>query len=142
LAVTASGFFITGTYWMSGAPMLAAMATLDEIERLGGVPRLEKLGAILKEGLESLGAAAGFGARVSGPLAIPYLTFDEDPNLYFNQRFCAAMADRGIFIHPHHNWFISLALTEKDLEITLDAARGSFAQMAAERQSFRAGPPR
>ena len=133
LATTASGFFITGTYWMSGAPMLAAMAALDEMERMGGVPRLEKLGSILKEGLESLGAAAGFGARVSGPLAIPYLTFDEDPDLYLNQRFCAAMADRGVFVHPHHNWFISLALTENDLEITLDAARGAFAQMAAGR---------
>lgn len=134
LAQTASGFFITGTYWMSAAPMIAAMATLDEMERLGGVPRLEKLGGMLKEGLESQGKAAGFGARVSGPPAIPYLTFDEDPNLYMNQEFSAAMADRGIFMHPHHNWFISLAHAERDIEITLDAARDAFGVMAAARR--------
>jgi glutamate-1-semialdehyde 2,1-aminomutase len=133
LAATASGFFITGTYWMSGAPMLAAMATMEEIERMGGVRRLEELGGALKEGLERLGKAAGFGARVSGPLAIPYLTFDEDPDLFLNQRFCAAMADRGIFMHPHHNWFISLALTDRDLDITLEAARGAFGEIAAKR---------
>lgn len=129
LAKTASGFFITGTYWMSAAPMLAAMATLDEMERLGGVQRLEKLGLMLKEGLESLGRAAGFGARVSGPLAIPFLTFDEDPDLYLNQKFCAAMADRGIFMHPHHNWFISLAHSERDIGITLEAAKEAFAEL-------------
>lgn len=130
LMQTASGFFITGTYWMSSVPMLAAMATLDEMERLGGVERLEKIGLMLKEGLESLGKEAGFRARLSGPLAIPYLTFDEDPDLYLNQRFCAAMADRGVFMHPHHNWFISLAHTEDDIEITLDAAGKAFREMA------------
>ncbi len=133
LARTASGFFITGTYWMSAAPMMAAMATLDEMVRLGGIPRLEKLGLRLKEGLEGLGRKAGFAARVSGPLAIPYLTFDEDPDLYLNQEFCAAMADRGVFMHPHHNWFLSLAHSERDIELTLDAADEAFRQLAGKR---------
>lgn len=133
LARTASGFFITGTYWMSAAPMMAAMATLDEMVRLGGIPRLEKLGLRLKEGLEGLGRKAGFAARVSGPLAIPYLTFDEDPDLYLNQEFCAAMADRGVFMHPHHNWFLSLAHSERDIESTLDAADEVFRQLAGKR---------
>jgi len=133
LARTASGFFITGTYWMSAAPMMAAMATLDEMVRLGGIPRLEKLGLRLKEGLEGLGRKAGFAARVSGPLAIPYLTFDEDPDLYLNQEFCAAMADRGVFMHPHHNWFLSLAHSERDIESTLDAADEAFRQLAGKR---------
>ncbi|MHB0855374.1 MAG: aminotransferase class III-fold pyridoxal phosphate-dependent enzyme [Rectinema subterraneum] len=129
LKKTASSFFITGTYWMSAVPMIAAMATLDEMERLGGTERLAQLGRMLKEGLESLGREAGFSARISGPLAIPYLTFDEDPDLFLNQRFCAAMADRGVFMHPHHNWFISLAHTEEDIAQTLEAARGAFAEL-------------
>ncbi len=129
LRKTASSFFITGTYWMSAVPMIAALATLDEMERLGGAARLAALGGMLKEGLESLGREAGFCARVSGPLAIPYLTFDEDTDLYLNQRFCAAMADRGVFLHPHHNWFISLAHTEEDIARTLDAAREAFREL-------------
>jgi glutamate-1-semialdehyde 2,1-aminomutase len=128
---TANSFFITGTYWMSAVPMVAAMATMDEMERLGGVPRLESLGLLLKEGLESEGRAAGFGARVSGPPAIPFLTFDEDPDLYLNQRFGAAMARRGVFMHPHHNWFISLAHGEADIAQTVDRAREAFAAMAS-----------
>jgi glutamate-1-semialdehyde 2,1-aminomutase len=129
LRATASGFFITGTYWMSAVPMVAAMATLDEMERLGGIARLELLGSMLREGLESAGREKGFGARVSGPAAIPFLTFDEDPNLYLNQRFGAAMARRGVFMHPHHNWFMSLAHTEADIERSLEAAREAFEAM-------------
>lgn len=130
---TASSFFITGTYWMSAGPMVAALATLDEMERMGGISRLESLGTMLKKGLESLGAEAGFRTRVSGPPAIPFLTFDEDPNLYLNQEFCSSMADRGFFMHPHHNWFISLAHRESDIEATLEAAREVFALMAGRR---------
>jgi glutamate-1-semialdehyde 2,1-aminomutase len=131
LRPAASSFFITGTYWMSGGPMAASLATLSEMERLGGVPRLEALGKSLREGLEAAGREAGFGARVTGPAAIPFLTFDEDPDLYLNQRFGAAMARRGVFIHPHHNWFISLAHTDEDVSLTLERARESFAAMRA-----------
>jgi glutamate-1-semialdehyde 2,1-aminomutase len=131
LGQTASSFFITGTYWMSAAPMVAAMATLDESQRLGGPARLAALGTLLKEGLEAAGKESGFGARVSGPAAIPFLTFDEDPNLYLNQRFGAAMARRGVFLHPHHNWFISYAHSEADIALTVERARIAFAAMRA-----------
>jgi len=131
LRKTANSFFITGTYWMSAVPMVAAMATMDEMERLGGVPRLEVLGGLFKESIEAAGREQGYGARITGPAAIPFLTFDEDPNLYLNQRFGAAMARRGVFIHPHHNGFISLAHTEEDIAITAARAREAFAAMRA-----------
>jgi glutamate-1-semialdehyde 2,1-aminomutase len=134
LRKTAGSFFITGTYWMSGGPMVAAMACLDEMARLGGVPRLEALGALFKDGLEAAGREAGFGARVTGPAAIPFLSFDEDPDLYLNQRFGAAMARRGVFIHPHHNGFISLAHGEDDIAITIERARDAFAAMRAGKE--------
>jgi glutamate-1-semialdehyde 2,1-aminomutase len=40
------------------------------------------------------------------------------------------MADRGVFMHPHHNWFISLAHTEDDIARTLEAARGAFSLLS------------
>jgi glutamate-1-semialdehyde 2,1-aminomutase len=86
---------------------------------------------LLKTGLEAAGRDAGFSPRVSGPAAIPFLTFDEDPDLYLNQRFGAAMARRGVFLHPHHNWFISLAHTEEDIALTVDRAKAAFAAMRA-----------
>ncbi len=129
LMKAASSFFITGTYWMSAAPMAASLACLAEMDRLGGIERLEKLGGALRSGLEAAGREFGYGARVSGPPAIPFLTFDEDPDLYLNQRFGAAMARRGVFLHPHHNWFISLAHRDEDIAATVSRAREAFAAM-------------
>ena len=114
--------------------MVAAMATLDETERMGGTARLAALGTLLKTGLEAAGKAEGFAAQVSGPPAIPFLTFDEDPDLYLNQRFGAAMARRGVFMHPHHNWFLSLAHTETDISITVDRAAEAFAVMRQHKE--------
>lgn len=125
----ASSLFVTGTYWMNAGPMAASLACLEEMERLGGVERLEALGTRLARGLEEGGRAEGFGAKVSGPPAIPFLTFDEDPDLYLNQRFGAAMARRGVWVHPHHNWFLSLAHREEDIDEALGAAREAFAAM-------------
>ncbi len=134
LRAVASSFFITGTYWMSAGPMAAALASLDEMERLGGVARLEVLGAAFKEGIEAAGRKVGFGARVTGPAGIPFITFDEDPDLWLNQRFGSAMARRGVFIHPHHNGFISLAHGEDDIALTVERAEAAFAAMAAGRE--------
>jgi len=36
-------------------------------------------------------------------------------------------ARRGIFLHPHHNWFVSAALTGPDIDRTAEVARECFA---------------
>jgi glutamate-1-semialdehyde 2,1-aminomutase len=43
------------------------------------------------------------------------LRFKDDPDLYHNQVWAAEMARLGIFVHPHHNWFISHAHGEAEL---------------------------
>ena len=39
------------------------------------------------------------------------------------------MARRGVFMHPHHNWFLSLAHTEEDIGETVQRAAETFAAM-------------
>jgi glutamate-1-semialdehyde 2,1-aminomutase len=133
LKKTAASFFITGTFWTSGAPMSMAMACLDEMDRNNVLEHVQKMGLLLGDGLTMLAKEAGFAVTVSGPPAIPFMTFDDDPDLFTGQAFCARMARRGIYLHPHHNWFISYAHKEKDIQQTLDAARNVFTEMAAER---------
>ena len=126
---TASGFFITGTYWMSAVPMIAAVETLKEMERLNYLEHINRMGIRLREGLEALGREFGYSMKVSGPPAIPFLNFTEDPDMYLNQIFCASMTRRGIYLHPHHNWFISWAHKEGDIDETLETARGVLKEM-------------
>ncbi|MBS4021024.1 MAG: hypothetical protein KGZ79_01190 [Dethiobacter sp.] len=42
------------------------------------------------------------------------------------QIFCAEVTRRDSFLHPHHNWFISAAHEEKDINETLNHAEEAF----------------
>jgi glutamate-1-semialdehyde 2,1-aminomutase len=130
LKKTASSFFITGTFWFSAVPMAAAMACLDEMERLDIITKMNATGTKLKDGLANRAKKYGFSVTISGPPAIPFLTFKNDKDLYQNQIFSSEMTKRGIYIHPYHNWFISYAHSDEDIEQTLESAEEVFKLMA------------
>jgi glutamate-1-semialdehyde 2,1-aminomutase len=83
----------------------------------------------LKTGLEQLGAAHGLPVTVSGPPALPYMTFDDDSqDLRHSQVFCREMIARGVFLHPYHNWFLCAAHTAADIDYVLEMAGAAFEQ--------------
>ena len=53
----------------------------------------------------------------------------EVPRAY---RFSAELADRGVYLHPVHNGFLSTALSDEDVAHTLEASEEAFAVVAAE----------
>jgi glutamate-1-semialdehyde 2,1-aminomutase len=57
---------------------------------------------------------------------MPYMTFSDDPLFETNRFFCGEASKRGIFFHPHHNWFICAAMREHDIRKTLDVASICF----------------
>jgi glutamate-1-semialdehyde 2,1-aminomutase len=124
--------FLSGTYWFSPAPMAAALTTLRVLEETDAIPRMARLGQRLARGLEERGAAHRFEVVVSGPPALPYLTFQDDPDLHLMRLFCREMISRGVFLHPHHNWFLCAAHTDHDIDRTLGLADIAFAQVARE----------
>ncbi|MFW5688945.1 MAG: aminotransferase class III-fold pyridoxal phosphate-dependent enzyme, partial [Spirochaetota bacterium] len=130
LQKSASRFFVTGTFWTSAAPMVMASVCMREIERTGALEHMNAMGKLLADGLTSAGADHGFSVEISGPPAIPALTFAGDPDLYLNQAFCARMALRGVYLHPHHNWYISNAHREADISETVEKAGEVFAEFA------------
>ena len=129
LKKTASGFFITGTFWTSTVPYLAALACLDEMEQLDVISHVNAMGRRLKEGLVSAGADAGYRVRCTGPNAIPFMTFEDDPDMWHNQEFSACMAARGVYLHPHHNWFLSWAHKTSDIDETIEKAAQAFREV-------------
>jgi len=63
---------------------------------------------------------------LSGPPAMPYMTFANDPTFEINRYFCGEAARRGIFFHPHHNWFVCAAISDEDIKKTLNTAFECF----------------
>lgn len=129
LRPAAEEVFISGTFWFAPAPMAAALTTLRVLEETGAIPQLARLGAKLGEGLRRLGESHGFAVTVSGPPALPFMTFDGDHEMHLSRLFCREMIARGVFTHPFHNWFLCAAHTEGDIDLILATADAAFGRV-------------
>jgi glutamate-1-semialdehyde 2,1-aminomutase len=132
LRVAASKVFLTGSYWNSPPPMAAAMACLQIMKREDTAAALRRTGEMLMGGLVVAGKKYGYSMIASGPPAVPFLSFADDPSLRRQQRFCAEVTRRGAIFHPHHNWFLSTAHTPADIAATLRMADEAFAMIKEE----------
>ena len=121
--------FLTGSYWNSPPAMAAALACLKIMQREGTPATLQARGEALMQGLVAAGKRHGYQLLPSGPPAVPFITFTEDPGMRRQQRFCAAVTRRGAVFHPHHNWFLSSAHTPEDIEATVRMADEALAEM-------------
>ncbi len=125
-ADAASQIFVTGSFWYQAVPMAACVATLTAVREERAIDTMLAIGTLLREGLTREAASAGVLIRATGPVQMPNLSFTGDENFARAQAFCAEAVDHGVIFHPRHNWFVSAAHTEPDVERAVAAARAGF----------------
>jgi glutamate-1-semialdehyde 2,1-aminomutase len=116
--------------------MAAALATLNEIQMSDYLERMEKTGALLREGLTKQAASHGFSLRQTGPVQMPMILFDGDLDMRMGFCWVAEALTRGVYLHPWHNNFICAALTEDDVRLTLQATDEAFAALKKKRATL------
>jgi len=124
--------FLTGSCWNDAVAMAAALKCLELGPDRGVVEKLDQLGRRLGSGLEEHASKHGLPLTMTGPPAMPFPCFEEDENLYSMQRFCESCAEKGLFFHPHHNWFLCGAHDEAAIDEALVVAEAALAEMARE----------
>ncbi|MFZ5569517.1 MAG: aminotransferase class III-fold pyridoxal phosphate-dependent enzyme [Thermodesulfobacteriota bacterium] len=122
----AARVFYTGSYWFQSQPMAAALATLKELQSVNGPEKMRDIGKKLCSGLVAAAAAHGYNLKITGAPAMPYLRITDDESLMLHQEWCAECTKRGAYFTPHHNWFVSTAHTDADIEQTLSIAAEAF----------------
>ena len=132
LRKAAARVFLTGSYWNSAAPMAAALKCIEVAERDDVVGRIAALGARFRTGLHAAAARHGFAASLSGHDSMPNWNFADDRNSYLAQAFAREAMRRGVFLHPHHNWFLCAAHTEADIDHAVSVADASLAAMKSD----------
>ncbi len=132
----AASIFVTGSFWFQAAPMAAALHTLKLVRESDYLERITALGARLRAGLAERATAAGLGLRQTGPVTMPLFLFEDDPDLRKGFFWSSAMLARGIYVHPWHNMFLCAAMSEADIDLTLNAAEGAFAALKANAASL------
>jgi len=122
----ASKVFHTGSFWFSAAPMAAALASLEELKRINGPAIMAERGKKLLDGLVAIAKDYGLGLKVSGHPSMPYLRITNDESLMLHQDWCGECTKRGAYFTSHHNWFISTAHSDEDVQRTWDIAADAF----------------
>jgi glutamate-1-semialdehyde 2,1-aminomutase len=134
LREAAGSFFVTGTFWFSAVPMVAALTSIALLEENDGVAHMFARGDQLVSGLREQATSYSLPVNITGPVTMPYLSFAGEVDHQFTLAWTAECAARGVFVHPKHNWFMSTALSEADVDRVLVATDAAFAEVA--KQSF------
>ncbi len=114
----------SSTSFGNAAEMAAALATISILRDTGTLERVWSLGEILTAGVRAVVEMAGIPAEIVGYPAMPFLRFERNErSLEIKRRFFDAVLDEGIFLHADHQWFLSAAHTESDVELTVAACR-------------------
>jgi len=126
LKKSAAKVFQTGSYWFSAAPMAAALACLQEMQRIDAPRVMLENGKKLLDGIASIARGYGHTLNITGAPSMPFLSTAGDKGLMFHQRLCGECTRRGALFSSHHNWFLSTAHTEQDIQRTWDIVDDAF----------------
>ena len=125
----AASIFYTGSFWYQGAPFAAAVETLDVLKEANAPQRMERLGQQFRDGLYEQAQRHGFGIHQSGPPQMPMIEFEDDAKKEKVAAFCANALRHGVYLHPWHNMFLSIAHTEADIELALEGTDRAFSEL-------------
>ncbi|HUM16127.1 MAG TPA: aminotransferase class III-fold pyridoxal phosphate-dependent enzyme, partial [Candidatus Nitrosotalea sp.] len=134
----AERIYFTGSFFFASAAFAAALATLDVLARTDAIPRIQRIGALLADGLAEQARRHGVPLQPTGQAAMPVIRFVDDPQRLRIRRWCSIVTEGGAYAHPSHNWFVSAAHTEEDVARTLEASERAFKSVAGEAQPSKA----
>jgi glutamate-1-semialdehyde 2,1-aminomutase len=123
----AASIYVTGSFWMSGVAMAAAVATIGLLTD-GGIAQMTAAGTQFREGLATQATSHGFTLHQTGPVTMPFVRFDGDDELTTVFAFTDAAIRRGVLLHPWHNMFLSGAHTPEDVSAALERTDEAFAE--------------
>lgn len=120
---------LSATFFVNSFPMVAALATIRELKEKDGIQYMWTMGRSLVEGLSNIFHEESVEAEVIGVPPLPLIKFiDKDKRVRegLKTAFFSETTKRGILFHPNHNWFLSLAHTQEDVDKTLEVCKKSL----------------
>lgn len=130
MMAAASKLFISSTFFPNSAEYIAALKTIEIMERDKVLDNIwDKGGRFLKK-IQDIIVKYDVGAELSGVAPMFFITFKKDEaNTRKGRRddFYIQLIRKGFFFTPHHHAYISYRHTEEDLDKTIQAIDESMA---------------
>ena len=124
MMAAASKLFISSTFFPNSDGYIAALKTIEILEREKAIERIWEKGNRFLKRVRDIVDKYDAGAELSGVAPMFYITFKRDEAGTHRARrddFYAQLIRRGIFLHPHHHGYIAHRHTEEDLDLTVEA---------------------
>lgn len=132
MMAAASKLFISSTFFPNSAEYIAALKTIEIMERDKVLDNIwDKGGRFLKK-IQDIIVKYDVGAELSGVGPMFFITFKKDEaNTRKGRRddFYTQLIRKGFFFTPHHHAYISYRHTEEDLDKTIQAIDESMAYL-------------
>jgi glutamate-1-semialdehyde aminotransferase len=130
MMAAASKLFISSTFFPNSESFVAALKTIEILERDKVLENIWEKGKGFMDGIQALIDKHDVGAELTGIPPMFYITFKADETgAYKSKRtdFYTELIRKGFFFTPFHHGYISYRHTQKDLDLTLKAIDESLA---------------
>jgi len=124
MMAAADKLFISSTFFPNSEAFIAALKTIEILERDNVLADIWKKGEWFMEKIQEILNKHDVGAELTGIAPMFYITFKKDEaGSYKGKRkdFYTQMIRKGFFFTPYHHAYISYRHTEEDLNLTLTA---------------------
>lgn len=128
--ITDGEVFISSTFFPNSLEMIAALKTIEIMERERVCDGIWERGSKFLEALVNIVKESGVKAQISGIPPMPYVMFPADPEKKYKERrqvFFTEAIRRGLFMHPYHHSYIMHRHTDEDLNKATEIIREALA---------------
>ena len=132
MSVAARATFISATFFPNSDGLIAALKTLEILERDAVLDNLWEKGDRFLRKVQNILDKYDVGAELSGLAPMFFITFRRDrAGTHAGRRedFYTQLIRRGIFMSPHHHAYLCYRHTEGDLDMTVGAIEESLAYL-------------
>ena len=111
--------FITSTFWPNSLAQVAALKTIEILERENVLNVIREKGDQFATNVRKIIDDSGIPCIFSGDPWMPYITFQPDPDFLYRklrEEFYTQLIRRHVFLQPYHHGYICYRHTNEDLD--------------------------
>lgn len=126
--------FVSSTFFPNSLEMVAALKTIEILERDNVLETVWERGERYLEGCKTLAEKYDVPVKVTGIPPMSFITFDKVDDQYKarRKRFYTETIRRGLFIQPYHHGYIAYRHTDEDIEKALSIVEEGFKIISKE----------